>query len=487
MEEKALKRKTVSGISWKFAERIAAQSVTFIVSVIIARILSPDDYSVISIAAIFFAFANVFIYSGLNTALIQKKEANIVDYSSVLFISLIVSVLVYAVLFFCAPLIAQIYKKDILISVIRVMGLTLIVGAVNSVLCAYISNKLEFRKFFFATIIGTVISAFVGIYMAVSGAGVWSLVAQQMTNSIIDTIILWVATQFRPVLKLSVSRVKPMLSYGWKILLTTFISVAYDEAFPLIIGIKFSPTDLAFYSKGKNVPSTANSAIGDTISAVIFPIMSKMQDDKEKLLEYTRQFIAVSTFAVFPLMIGLFAVSDNFISVLLTDKWLPASIYLKVFCASFIFIAVNNAHLQVIKALGRSDLILKMEILKKTTYSVLIVFAILLSDKPQTLAYVTLATSLIATVINTFPCVKLLDYTYKKQFDDLKANIFTSLLMGAVVFVMNYLPLKKSFVFPVQIIAGVLLYAVLNIIFNNRAVSFFAGVLKPFVNKDSEQ
>lgn len=483
MEERILKAKTFSGLSWKFAERIVAQAVTFVVSVIIARILSPDDYSVISIAAIFFAFANVFIYSGLNTALIQKKDADITDYSSVLFVSLIISIALYAILFFCAPLIASVYKKEILTSVIRVMGLTLIIGAVNSILGAYISSRLEFRKFFFATIIGTVISAFVGIYMAVSGYGVWALVAQQMTNSIIDTAILWLVTGFKPVFRISSERLQPMLSYGWKILVTSLISVTYDEAFPLIIGIKFSPADLAFYSKGKNVPATASSAIGDTISAVVFPIMSKLQDDREKLLEYTRKFIMVSTFAVLPMLIGLFSVSDIFISVLLTDKWLLASFYLRIFCLSFITISINNAHLQAIRALGRSDLFLKMEILKKTLYSIIIVIALFVFNKPQALASATLLTSMIATIINTYPCIKLLGYTYKKQFDDLKTNLFTSLIMGAIVFVLNYLPGNKLLILIFQIIAGMIVYFGINLIVKNKALFFFNELLKDYLGK----
>ncbi len=289
---------------WKLSERIAAQAVTFVVSVIIARILSPDDYSVISIVAIFFAFANVFIYSGLNTALIQKKNADIQDYSSVLYVSLIISFILYALLFFCAPVIANIYKKEILIKIIRVMGLTLIIGAANSVLCAYISSRLEFKKFFFATIIGTFISAIVGIYMAVTGFGVWALVFQQMTNAIIDTAILWISTKFKPVLHFSAKQLMPLINYSWKILVSSLISTLYEEAYPLIIGIKYTPADLSFYSKGKKIPLTIHSVINDTVSSVIFPIMSKYQSDKDTLLDFTRNFIKSITFIIFPLLFG---------------------------------------------------------------------------------------------------------------------------------------------------------------------------------------
>ncbi len=490
MNEKSLKSKTVSGMFWKLLERTAAQAVTFIVSVILARLLTPEDYSVINIVAIFFAFANVFIYSGLNTALIQKKDADNSDYSSVLYLSIIFAVIIYALIFAFSPLIASIYNKDILISVLRIMGLTLIINAFNSVLCAFISNRLEFKKFFFATIIGTVVSAFTGIIMAKNGCGPWALVAQQMSNALIDTVVLWIITGFKPIKAFSLNRLKPLFNYSWKLMASAFINTLYDESYPLIIGIKFSPGDLAFYSKGRQMPSIMNSVIGDSISAVIFPVMAKMQDSRESLLNYTRTFIKATTFLIFPVMLGAFAVSDNLIIVLLTEKWLPASIYLKLFCVAFMFTIIHNAHLQTIRATGKSNIILKLEIVKKISYTVIILLALFFSDKPQVLAFVSIITALIATVLNTQPNVKLIGYKYIDQFRDVSMNFMSSIIMCITVYALNYIHINnKPVLLTIQIFTGAVVYFVINLIVKNEALSLLKDIVwtvfKSFGEKDN--
>ena len=223
MDSKAIRNKAFTGTVWKFLERLIAQGVSLVVSIIIARCLSPDEYSIVSIVVIFFAFADVFISGGFNTALIQKKEADIYDYSSVLIISVFISIICYMILFISSPFLAKMYNKPILVSVIRVMSLVLPVNALKSILCAYISSKLEFRKFFFATIGGTIISGVIGVYLAFTGYGAWALVIQQMANSIIDTIILFFSTKIKFVIFLSINRIKELFTYGWKIFITNLL------------------------------------------------------------------------------------------------------------------------------------------------------------------------------------------------------------------------------------------------------------------------
>lgn len=472
---------TTKGILWKLSERIAAQGVSFVVSVILARMLSPDDYSVVSIVAIFFAFANVFIYSGLNTALIQKKDADTEDYSSVLFASLIISAILYALLFTFAPLIASLYNKEILTGVIRIMGIILVINAFNAVLCAYISNRLDFKKFFFATIIGTVVSAFVGIAMAKKGYGPWALVSQQMTNTTIDTIILFAATKFKPVMSLSFSRLKPLTNYSWKMFVAGFISTVYDEALPLIVGLKYSSEDLAFYSKGKRFPALFSTSISDSISAVIFPVMSKLQNEKENLLDYTRKFMQISSFVIFPLMLGLFAVSDNLVFVLLTEKWMPCSVYLRIFCISCMFNIIQTGNLQTIKSLGRSDIVLKLEIIKKSLYAVIIFLALFLSEKPQILALCSIFTAIIATVVNTRPNRYLIGYSYKKQIEDIAVNLVISVIMCVAVSFVGKLNISKIYLLIIQVIVGMAIYVGLSFIFNRnciKQIGFYFSILR---------
>lgn len=474
----SLQKSTLSGMIWKFAERIGAQLVSTVVAIVLARLLSPDDYSVISIVTIFFTFANVFISSGFNTALIQKKEADLKDYSTVLYISLGVSAVLYAILFFTAPLIADIYDAPILVAVVRIMGLTLIVNAVKSVLCAYVSSTLQFRKFFYSTIIGTVISAVVGIVMAMMGFGPWALVAQQMTNTCIDTLILFITTKVRFMLVFSLRRLKQLFGYSWKILVSSIISVIYDEINPLIIGIRFSGADLSFYSKGKSFPTLISNTISDTFSAVLFPVISKLQDDTEAVLRYTRRFMKVSSYLVFPLMVGFLAVSDNFVSVVLTDKWMPASVYIQIFCLSYMFNIIQNGNLQAIRAIGRSDIILILEFIKKTLYLLIIVAFILLSDKPQMLAFTSIINTLIATAVNTFPNRKLIGYRYRMQIMDLLPNLLTALVMGGAVYAMNFIPMNRTILLCLQIVAGVAVYILVSIVTKNENFAYFLEMLK---------
>lgn len=483
----SLQKSTLSGMFWKFSERIGAQFVSTIVAIVLARLLTAEDYSVISIVTIFFTFANVFISSGFNTALIQKKNSDIKDYSTVLYVSLAVSALLYAILFFTAPLIADIYGAPILTAVIRIMGITLIINAVKSVLCAYVSSTLQFRKFFYSTIIGTVISAVVGIVMALKGFGPWALVAQQMTNTCIDTLVLFLTTRVRFMLVFSFRRLRGLFNYSWKILVSSIISVIYEEINPLIIGIKFSGADLSYYTKGKSFPSLISNTISDTFSAVLFPVISKLQDDTEAVLRYTRRFMKVSSYLVFPLMVGFLAVSDNFVSVVLTDKWMPASIYIQIFCLSYMFNIIQNGNLQAIRAIGRSDIILILEVIKKSLYLLTIVLFVIFSDKPEMLAVTSIINTVIATLVNTFPNRKLIGYRYRMQILDLLPNLLTAAVMGAAVYAMNYIPMNRTLLLVLQVICGIVVYLLLSFVTKNENFKYFIGMAKNILNRKKAQ
>ena len=312
-----LKKSAFGGMVWKFSERVCARLVSLVVSIVLARILVPEDYSLVSIVAIFFVLCNVFISGGMNTALIQKKDADELDYSTVLWATLAVALVMYAGMFACAPLIAGLYDKPQLVPAIRVMGLTFFINAFKSVLSAYTSSHLQFRKFFFSTIIGTVISAFVGITMALRGFGAWALVAQEMTNSLIDTLVLLLTTELRIRLRFSKERLRGLLSYGLKNFLSAILHTIYEQVSPLIIGLRFSPSDLAFYTKGRTFPEIINTTLSDTLAAVLFPVLSRVQDNLEDVLGITRRYVKSVSFILFPVMLGMLAVSDSFVILLL--------------------------------------------------------------------------------------------------------------------------------------------------------------------------
>lgn len=483
MTETDVKAKTISGIIWKLAERIGAQFVSLFVSIVLARILLPTDYSVVSIVAIFFAFANVLISGGLNTALIQKKNSDSEDYSAVLFASTALSIVLYGALFLCAPLIADIYSQDILVPIIRVMGISLPITSIKSIWCAYISSNLLFKKFFWATIGGTVISAIVGVILAINGAGAWALVAQQMTNTTIDTVILICTTKVPLVFRFSVRKFKSLFKYGWKVLVSSIFGTIYTEVVPLVIGMKYKAADLSFYTKGRSFPSLISSTTTNTISSVIFPSLAKFQNEKERLLSYTRWFVRLSSFVVFPIMLGFLAVSDNFIKVVLTEKWLPASPYIKIFCITCMFDVIHVGNCETIKAMGRSDIYLVMELIKKTSYFITIVVFVYCANSPQSLAMAFLVCAAIAIIVNSIPNKKLIGYKFMYQLEDLLPNLLTAIIMCVCVLLVDTVQLGNILTLVVQVLVGALVYIGLNVIIKSSSLLCIFALLKERILK----
>ena len=487
MDEKDIKKNAVTSVIWKFLERIGAQLVSLVVSIILARILDPTDYSVVSVVTIFFTFANVLISGGLNTALIQKKEADEEDYSTVLHVSVLLSFVIYGVLFFTAPLIAHAYKQDILVLIIRIMGLSLPVTAVKSIWCAYISSNLQFKKFFFSTLGGTAVSAVVGIVLALNGAGAWALVAQQMSNTVIDTCILIATTRIHIVPRISPKKLQVLFRYGWKVFVSSLIGTAYSQIVPLVIGVKYTKADLSYYTKGRSFPELISTTTTNTLSAVLFPTLAKFQNDKEKLLRYTRLFIRVASFVSFPLMLGFLAVSDNFIRVVLTEKWLPASPYIKIFCVACMFDMIHIGNCETIKAMGRSDIYLIMEIIKKVGYFLTIFLFLWLTDTPEALALAFLVCTLIAIVVNAVPNRMLIGYKFRHQLMDLLPNLITAGIECGAVLLVGMLHINDAMLLILQIVTGVAVYLGVSIIIKNSSLFYILNFVKSQVRRKHEK
>lgn len=473
-----LKKSTFDGMLWIFAERMSAKLVSFLVTLVLARLLMPEDYSVISVAAIFFSFCNVFIYGGLNTALVQKKSADGLDYSSVLCVSLAMAAALCALSYLAAPWIAQLYKKEQLTAVIRVMGLSFFILAFKSVLNAYTSSHLQFRKFFYATFVGTVISAVVGIAMALKGLGVWALVAQEMTNSLIDTLMLLVTTRMEVKLRCSLKRLKKLLSFGMHNFASSVVSVIYDQLSPLVIGLRFTAVDLAYYSKGKSFPGLINTTLSETMSEVLFPVMTKVQDNIEDVRNVTRRYMKTSTYVIFPIMVGLMVVADTFVRLLLTEKWMRCAIYIKIFSVSYMLGLISVGAIQAFRALGRSDVVLKLELVKKALSMVVLVSFIVLAKQPEALAVCSAVCSFMAFCVNAIPAGKILGYGFWEQARDLLPNLLLSLLMALPVALMGRLPIPDLALLPLQILTGAAVYVELSILFKNENLRFVLDTVK---------
>lgn len=358
---------TLTNLSWKFAERIASQLVSFVVSIILARILTPSDYGSVAMVMIFVTLANVLVEGGFSSALIQKKDADKLDFSTVFYFSIVFSIFLYVALFFSAPYISKFYGEgyEILTPVLRVIGLQVIIYGANSIQQAYVSKKMMFKKFFWATLIGTIVSACIGLSLAFLGYGIWSLVGQQMAMAVTNTIVLYLITRKLPGLMFSFQRLKGLFSYGAKILGASLLVSFFLDLRSLIIGKLYSAKDLAFFDRGRQFPNLLVTNINSSVGAVLFPKMSQEQDDRIRVKQLCRNSIRFSSYVMMPLMLGMAVCAEPLIRVLLTDKWIDCVPFLQLFCITYMFYPMHTANMQAIKAIGRSGTFLVLEIIKK--------------------------------------------------------------------------------------------------------------------------
>jgi O-antigen/teichoic acid export membrane protein len=456
MKNEVNKSQILVSLFWKMMERGGTQGIQFIVQIILARLLAPSDYGIIALIAIFITIANVFVQSGFNTALIQKKDANEVDFSSVFYLSLLVSGLIYIILFNAAPFIAAFYNVPKLILVVRVLSITMFFGAFNSIQNAVISKKMQFKKLFYSSLGAIMVSGTVGIFLAYSGFGVWALVGQQLINQLVITIILWFSVKWRPKLLFSIERVKGLFSFGWKLLVSSLIDSFYSNIRSLIIGKIYSPAILGFYNRGQQFPSLIVLNIDSSIQSVMFPALASQKDNKMRVKDMVRRSIVTSSFIIFPLMVGLAVVGEPLIKILLTDKWLPAVPFLQILCATYLLWPIHTANLQAINALGRSDIFLKLEIIKKSIGLIILVISIPFGIYAMVLGE--LLVGVISTFINAYPNLKLLNYSYKEQWKDIMPSLLLSLIMGVVVYNIKWFEMTAGVTLIVQIFVGASLY-----------------------------
>lgn len=427
---------TLGNIIWKFGERIIAQVVSTIVAIILARILSPEDYGVIAVVSIYITFCNAFVVGGLGNALIQKQDADELDFSSIFYTSVGLSFVIYIIMFFVARPISLIYNNEALIMIIRVMSLRLPVAAINSIQQAYIARKMEFRKFFIATLFGTIVSAAVGIIMALSGFGVWALVAQYLTNVTIDTVVLFVVGGWVPKIVFSISRVKNMLPFGLKLMGATLIDTAFQEVRSILISTKYTSIDLAMYENGRKYPNLLVTNINTSISSVMFPVMSKEQNNIDNIKGTMKKSITVSTYLLAPLLLGLFACGHQFVNVILTSKWEPCVPYLRITCIMCLFYPIHTINLQALNAIGESGKNLKLEIIKKVINITILIPTVFMGV--IWIAIGAMCVSLLSTYINAYYSKRLFNYSFSEQIKDIFPTLGLSCVMVIVILIFEY-------------------------------------------------
>lgn len=450
------KRTVMTNMLWRFAERCGAQGVSFVVSLILARLLAPEVYGIVALITVFTAILNLFVDSGLKNALIQKKDADQLDFSTVFYCNVALGLVLYAGMAAAAPWIARFYQQPELVPCIRVLSLTLVLGGVNGVQTAVVSKRMQFRRYFYATLGGTLVSAVVGVAMAVMGYGVWALIAQRLVNQAIDTTILWMTVRWRPTWEFSFVRLKPLFGYGSRILCSSLLDSLTTNLSGLLIGKLYAADSLAYYDKGKNVPFFVIQNIQTAVQSVLFPVLAEEQEEQKRVRRILRQSIQVSAYCITPCMVGIGVCARPLIRVLFTEKWIAMAPFLQLWCFVCAFYLLHTANLQVIQAMGHSGLYLRMEIIKQALSLAAIVLVIPFGvlAMMQAMCVVTV----LSFFINAHPNGRLIGYGFWAQVQELLPILLLNLVMGICVALVGLAPLGDVPLLLLQGVVGVGVY-----------------------------
>ena len=466
---------------WKLLERFGVQGIQFVLQIILARLLDPEHYGVLSLMVIFTTLANVFIQNGFNTALIQNKDVTEEDYSSVFWVSLSIAAILYAVLFFAAPVIAAFYEMPDLVAPFRVLCLLLFPGALNSIQLAKVSREMDFKKVFYSNIGGIVISGVVGIVVALLGGGLWALVVQTLLNIVAACAVMTFTVKWRPRFVCNLTRVKILFSFGWKLLASGLLDTLYQDIRSLVIGKKYNADMLGYYDRGKQFPQFLINGINSAVQSVLLPAMSAEQDNKVQVKTLMRNSVMLSSYIIFPMMAGLAGVATPLVQLLLTEKWLPCVPFLQIYCFSFAFYPVHTSNLQAINAMGRSDIFLKLELIKKSIGLSALAIAVFCFDSPIAIAMTGALTTISSCFINAYPNKKLIGYSYFEQMRDILPSFAAAIVMCGMVLLVELLSMSTIMTILVQVIVGVVGYVAISAIFRLQPFLQILNVIKKHV------
>lgn len=427
-----LKQKATAGIIWSGVERFSAQGVQFVLGIILARLLLPSDYGLIGMLAIFLAISQTLVDSGFETALIQKKNRDDLDFSTIFYFNIVVSLFLYLILFFSAPFIADFFEQPQLKVLTRVIGLTIIISSLGVVQRAKYTINIDFKTQTKASIISIIVSGVIGITLAYKGFGVWSLVIQAILRVLINVIILWQLSKWTPKSGFSFVRFKDLFSFGYKLLLSGLLNTIFGNAYTIIIGKMFSANNLGYYSRASQLGDFPSANITGIISRVTFPVLSEMQSDIQKLRDAYKKIIKMSALFIFPFMMGLAALAEPTIITLLTEKWRESVWMLQLLCFAAMWHPIHAINLNVITVLGRSDLYLKLEIAKKIMISLVLIISVPFGIKAMIIGQI--FTSYAALIINLYYAKKVINYGFYRQMYDLAPILLLSFAMGISIY-----------------------------------------------------
>lgn len=467
MEEKTERNSVLGGLAWKMGERLLSQGVSFVVSVILARLLLPEDYGTIALVQVFINLSAVFLNSGFATALIQKKDADDTDFSTIFYCSQLCAMALYVILFFCAPLVAAFYDKPILTPVLRVFSLQVPLSAFGSIQLAYVSRHMQFSKVFAASFGSAAVSGLVGIAMAYGGFGIWALVVQSITATVVNMLVMLFIVPWRPRWVFSKSSARQLMKYGSRVLGADLSGTFFGEVRSLIIGRVYTSADLAFYSKGQQLPTLITTNLSNTLMTVLFPALSNRSDDIPLVKQMAKRSMGVLSYVLVPCMLGMAAVMEPLVLVLFTDKWAQTIPYGQVLCIGYCVGVFGVVSLQVLKAIGRSDVVLGLEIWKKPVYVLLLIVGV--SINVFAVAVTMALYDIYGVFINMVQMKKYIGYGLREQLRDLMPAFLLGMVMAAVVLL---IPMLENLILTliIKVLVGVVVYVGGSLLF--RVASF---------------
>lgn len=472
------KNKVLSGLSWSFAEKLLTDLVSTVVTIVLARLLLPEDYGLVALVTIFINISLIFVSTGLGTAVIQNKDADDEQIATIFYVNLILGVLMYVVLFFCAPLIASSKNNAELVALVRVLGLRIPITSVYNIQHAHIKKRMEFKKFFYSSFLGTVLAGIVGISMAYMGYGAWALVFSTLTDSVVDSLVLFYTTKWLPKPTLKIKKSRKMIDFGLKILVKEFISRAYTQLRGLIIGFKYTAADLAYNTKGQKFPQMFNEIVDSTVMRVILPVLSEQQDEKHRMKQTVKVSFKMFAFIITPVMVGLIACADRFIPLLLTDNWIDCIPYLRAYCIVYLLYPLSKMDERAIEACGMGGALIKKQMFT-TGFSVLcIIVSTLFFDAAIYIIFGLVISTLFETIVTINLSTRIIDYSLLEHAVDISKTLISSFVMGVIVYFIGFIPFNDLITLLLQVIAGVLIYTALSVVIKDDSAVMLLKMIR---------
>lgn len=432
MAERDLKTKAISSLFWKLFEQGGAAAISLVVQIVMARLLAPEQFGMLAIMLVFVNVGNVIVQSGLNTAVIQAPEVTERDFSTVFWMSLALSVVLYAAVFLCAPAIAAFYEMPGVVEPLRALVLVLIVNAYNSIQEAIVSRKMEFQKTFRATVVAGLVSGAIGIAAAVAGAGIWALVIQQLLYQIVKCVVLAAQVPWKPRLVFDPSRAFVLFRFGWKLLVSGLLDQGYQSLSDLIIGKVFTSSDLGLVSQGKKYPQALGTVLDGAIQPVMLSAVAKVQNDKDQVKRLARRALKTSTFLIVPAMTMFAVVAEPLVRLLLGEQWLPCVHFVQMYCFIYALLPIHTTNLQVLNGVGRSDLFLGLEVIKVVVCLAITLFTALGLRDLNAIVAGYMVNGILCTFINAAPNKRVIGYAYREQLRDIFPAFGLSVVAAAM-------------------------------------------------------